>query len=138
MINNRKVRIMTKLAIYEKGEGKEDLKINNYFRRDYLRNNFLKTFVAVTIGFVLIAGMRVVYKLEYIIQNAINLDYALIIKQLVGLYVLLLTVYSMAGLVHGMLKLAGSRHRFSKYFNMLKKLRTIYNEENSSAKRRKQ
>ena len=73
MINNRKVRIMTKLAIYEKGEGKEDLKINNYFRRDYLRNNFLKTFVAVTIGFVLIAGMRVVYKLEYIIQKKQNL-----------------------------------------------------------------
>ncbi len=136
MIDNRKVRLMTKLAMYERGEGKEDLKINSYFVRDYLRNNFLKNCIFVTVGFVLIAGMRVVYKLEYIVQNAVNLDYTIIIKQLVALYILLLAVYSMMGLVFGMLKIRKSKHRFAKYFNMLKKLRTLYNSENASPKRR--
>ena len=41
MVNMRKVRLMTKLAIYEKKEGKEDIKLGKYFRRDYVRLKIL-------------------------------------------------------------------------------------------------
>ena len=50
MLNNRKVRLMTRLAIYEQTEGKEDVRISKYFRTDYVRLNVLKSIVAVTVG----------------------------------------------------------------------------------------
>ena len=47
MLNNRKVRLMTKLAIYEKEDGKEDIRLGRYYRGDYVRYQLLKTIVAV-------------------------------------------------------------------------------------------
>ena len=34
MLNEEKVRVMTKLAIYEQGEGKKYLPISKYYRSD--------------------------------------------------------------------------------------------------------
>ena len=71
MVNNRKVRLMTKLAIYEKGAGREDLKLNRYFRRDYLRSRMLTSFVATTIGFAFLVGLIVLFEMDYIVSNAV-------------------------------------------------------------------
>lgn len=48
MLNDRKIRLMTKLALYERKEGKEDIKLSKYYRTDYVRLQVLKTVVAVT------------------------------------------------------------------------------------------
>ena len=45
MVNMRKVRLMTKLAIYEKKEGKEDIHLGKFFRRDYVRLKNLQNIV---------------------------------------------------------------------------------------------
>ena len=50
MLNNRKVRIMTQLAIYEKGEGKKDFKLSKFYKTDYARFNVLKTALMVTLS----------------------------------------------------------------------------------------
>ena len=129
MINNRKVRLMTRLAIYEKGEGKEDLKLNKYFRRDYLRARMLGSFVAVTVGFVFTVGLVILYNMDFFVSNAVNIDYMLLMKQLVAVYVMLLVIGVMASLVFGMLHYNHSRNKLGKYFRMLRRLRSIYNEE---------
>ena len=36
MIDPKKVRLMTKLAVYEEGPGKKDLKINCYSKKTYV------------------------------------------------------------------------------------------------------
>ncbi len=50
MLNEKKIRLMTRTAIYEKREGKEDLKVNSYCGSDYVRFNMLKTLIGVTIA----------------------------------------------------------------------------------------
>lgn len=37
MLNKDKIQIMSRCAMYEKGQGKEDLAINRYFQGDYVR-----------------------------------------------------------------------------------------------------
>ena len=36
MLKEEKIRLMTKLARYESGEGKEELRIARYYRSDYI------------------------------------------------------------------------------------------------------
>ena len=36
MLDEQKIKLMTKLAFYEKREGKEDFKISEYYRKDYV------------------------------------------------------------------------------------------------------
>ena len=129
MVNMRKVRLMTKLAIYEKKEGKEDIRLGNFFRRDYVRLKNLQNIVIVTIGYLLILGMIGAYRMEYLIKEAVNLDYIGIGKLILGVYVIIITVYVMIALVGYGLYYDYSRKKLSKYFRMLRLLRSMYQEE---------
>ena len=129
MVNMRKVRLMTKLAIYEKKEGKEDIRLGTFFRRDYVRLKILQNIVIVTIGYLLVLGMIGAYQMEYLIKEAVNLDYIGIGRLILGIYVILITVYVMAALVGYGLYYDYSRKKLSKYFRMLRLLRNMYQEE---------
>lgn len=129
MVNMRKVRLMTKLAIYEKKEGKEDIKLGKYFRRDYVRLKILHNIVAVTIGYLLVLAMVIAYQMEYLIKEAVNLDYIGIGKNILGIYIIIITVYVMAAMVGYSLYYDYSRKKLAKYFRMLRLLRSMYQEE---------
>ena len=129
MVNNRKVRLMTKLAIYEKKEGKEDIKLSKYFRRDYVRLHLIYNIIAVTIGYLLVLALICAYQMEYLIKEAVRLDYIGIGKIILGIYIIILTVYVMASLIGYSLYYDHSRKKLAKYFRMLRRLRSIYQEE---------
>ena len=129
MVNMRKVRLMTKLAIYEKKEGKEDIKLGKYFRRDYVRLKVLHNIVAVTLGYILVLGLIIAYQMEYLIKEAVTLDYIGMGKTILGTYIIVVTVYIMVAMVGYGLYYNYSRKKLSKYFRMLRRLRSLYQEE---------
>ena len=129
MINMRKVRLMTKLAVYEQKEGKDDIKMGKYYRRDYVRSKILHNVIAVTVGYILVLAMIIAYQMEYLIREAVNLDYAGIAKLILGVYVILMTVYIMITMVGYGLYYDYSRKKLAKYFRMLRRLRTMYQQE---------
>ena len=53
MINEEKVKIMTKLAMYEQGKGRKYLPVSKYYRSDYIGLALIKNFFLVTIGYCL-------------------------------------------------------------------------------------
>ncbi len=136
MIDNRKVRLMTKLAMYETGEGKEDIKLNRFFRRDYLRKRMLVSFLATTIGFVFLVGLIVLFEMDYFVSNAVNMDYFMLIRRVVAVYIVLLAIDVMGSLVYGMLHYNKSRNKLAKYYRMLRHLQAYYKEEESAAAER--
>ena len=54
MLNEEKIKIMNKLAMYEQGEGKKYLPVSRYYRSDYIGLAMIKNFFLVTIGYCLI------------------------------------------------------------------------------------
>ena len=131
MLNNRKIRIMTKLATYEEKEGKEDIALSKYYKTDYVRLNVLKTFMSASFGYLLLLIMVVVYKSEYLIENAVDLDYKSLFTSILGYYLIILTVMIVGTLIGYSIKYDKSRKQLSLYFRMLKKLRMIYREEDA-------
>lgn len=129
MLNNRKVRLMSRLAMYEQSEGKEDVRMSKYFRTDYVRLNVLKTVVAVTLGYLLVLVLLIVYHSEYLIREAVTLDYKGILLRYVGIYIIILVVYCSFAMIGYMLKYRASRKKLAKYFRMLRRLRSLYREE---------
>ncbi len=133
MLNNRKVRLMTQLAIYEKGEGKEDFKLSKYYKSDYARLQVLKTALMVTISYVILVGLYVLYKLQYILDNILSIDYKGIGWTILGIYIGIISVYLILTLLGYSLKYSMSRKKLKKYFRMLRKLKAIYKEEDEYA-----
>lgn len=129
MLNNRKVRLMTRLAMYEQTEGKEDVRISKYFRTDYVRVNVLRAMVAITMGYLLILLLLIVYHSEYLIREAVTLDYRGMITRYIGIYIVILTAYGAVCMIGYMIKYRASRKKLAKYFRMLRRLRSLYREE---------
>ena len=44
MLNEEKIKIMNKLAMYEQGEGKKYLPVSRYYRSDYIGLAMIKKF----------------------------------------------------------------------------------------------
>lgn len=132
MINIRKTRLMTKLALYETGEGREDIRLSKYYKTDYVRLQILKTVLAVTIGYILILLMVGLYKSEYLIAEAVNLDYRAIGITVLVIYIILLTIYIVGTIIGYSIKYDLSRGKLTWYFRLLNIMKKIYREEEGS------
>ncbi len=132
MINIRKTRLMTKLALYETGEGREDIRLSKYYKTDYVRLHILKTILAVTVGYLLILLMVALYKSEYLIAQAVNLDYKAIGVTVLVIYVVLVTVYVVGAIIGYSIQYDLSRGKLTRYFRILKIMKKIYREEEGS------
>jgi hypothetical protein len=129
MLNNKKIRMMTKLAVYENKEGRDDIHLSKYYKTDYVRYQVLKSIISATIGYLLILVLVVLYKSEYIIQNAVTLDYKTIGVYVLGIYIILITAYGLGSIVGYSMKYDTSRKKLAKYFKLLKRLQKVYNDE---------
>ncbi|MCQ2506994.1 MAG: hypothetical protein MJ113_07490 [Lachnospiraceae bacterium] len=126
MLNSRKVRLMTKLAVFEEQQGKEDVKLSNYYRGDYVRLNVMKTIISTTVGFLILLALFAAYKMEYIVNEAINLNYGTILRLILAVYFAVLIVYIFATTIYYFLKYSKSRNRLTRYYRMLRRLKKIY------------
>lgn len=133
MLNNRKVRLMTRLAMYEQNEGRKDMKLSKYYKIDYARFNVLKTAVVVTIAYLVIVGLVLLYKLQYILDNILTVDYKSMGWTILGVYIGVMSFYIIVTLLGYSLRYRASRKKLGKYYRMLGKLKTMYNEEEAYA-----
>lgn len=93
MLSEEKIKLMTKLSIYEKRTGKKTMKLTKYFQMDYVSWNMLKTGVAVTIGYLLIVAVYIVCHFETLVEEIYTMDYIALGREIVTKYVLLLAAY---------------------------------------------
>lgn len=129
MLNTNKVRLMTKLALYETKEGKEDIRLSKYYKTDYVRYQVIKSILCATIGYVLILLLVFIYKSEDIIKDAVTLDYKTIGTYILGVYIIVIAIYGLGSSVGYAIKYDLSRKKLSRYYKLLKRLNKIYNEE---------
>ena len=58
--------VMTRMAAYEAGNGKKDRAVCSFFRSDFVGFQLLKTWIAVTAAFCILAGIWLLYRLDEI------------------------------------------------------------------------
>lgn len=131
MLNNKKIRNMTKLSMYEQGCGKEDIAMAKFYKSDYVRYNILKTCVSVTLAYLLILLMIVVYNSEMIISEAVSMDWRAIGMKALAVYILIMTAYIIGSIIGYNVKYEKSRARLARYYKRLRHLERQYKEKSS-------
>jgi hypothetical protein len=134
MLNNDKIRLMTKLAVYESKVGKDDIRLSKYYKTDYVRYQVIKSILCATLGYGLILILIILYKSEYLIKNAVTLDYKTIGMYVLGFYIIIAAIYGLASIVIYSTKYDISRKKLGRYFKLLKRLNKIYSDESSETK----
>ena len=61
MLNEKRIRLMTKLARYESGEGKEELRIARYYRSDYIGLAMFRNFFLASLAYLVILLLAAAY-----------------------------------------------------------------------------
>ena len=120
---------MTYLAKEEKSEHSEKFRIMDFYKYDYIRYNLIKNFLSVSVGYVMLLGLAALYKAEYLIANLMFLDFKKLVVITIGLYVLLLIVYSFVTVWQCSKQYEKSRRHVKKYYKLLDLLQKFYDGE---------
>ncbi|MDO5155130.1 MAG: hypothetical protein Q4D51_04115 [Eubacteriales bacterium] len=122
MVNEEKVKLMSKIAIYEKRQGKQEIPMNEFYKGDYVRIHTLKAVVSATIAFVVVVAMVMVYKMDYILSNVLKMDYRQIISEIVMVYGIWVVIYWLFARILYAVRYEKSRSNIIIYNHHLKKI----------------
>ena len=74
MLNEERIKLMTKMASYEAKEGKRNVSIGNYFRGDYISLQVIKSIISATIAFLIVLALFVFYDFEFFMSDIYKMD----------------------------------------------------------------
>ena len=125
MLDEKRVKLMTKLALYEETQGKDDFKVSEYYRKDYVGMHMICTFLWVTIGYVCLAGLLALAGMDAIISK---MSVGFLIVAVAGYFVLLILFLSLTSRIYNK-KHQHARNRVKMYNHDLIKLLKMYEKE---------
>ena len=127
MVNEKKVRLMTQLALDEKRFYKDELDESGYFRSDYIRSNTLKL-LGYSISYLLIMGLVAMYYVDYLFTNVVQMDMQSMVWLAGCIYVGLLLIITLFCVLFYMTKYTNNRKRLRKYMMEIDKLQKFYRD----------
>ena len=128
MVNEKKVRLMTQLALDEKLLYKDELDESGYFRSDYIRSNTLKVLLGYSISYLLIMGLVAMYYVDYLFTNVVQMDMQSMVWLAGCIYVGLLLIITLFCVLFYMTKYTNNRKRLRKYMMEIDKLQKFYRD----------
>lgn len=132
MLNEEKIRLMTRLALYEQKEGKKDLPLSKYYRTDYLALKMINSTIVMTLGYILLLATIVLIKIEELLSDIVNMDLVAMGRNILIIYVILFVVNMAATYFVSSYRFKRSRGNLNNYNSYLKDLYMIYKKEENS------
>ena len=100
LLNENKVKMMTKMAIYEKNEGRKMLRNAKYYKSDFIAFDILKNIIAVTLAYIIIVVLYAFCNIETMVTYIGSMNYAKIGGKIAVYYIIMLVTFSViAGFV---------------------------------------
>ena len=125
MVNEEKVRLMTKLAVFEENKGKKTIPIGDYYRSDFISKNLLLGFITGTIAYFLLFAIWAVYQGEKLVQRLLALDFGHIIFLVIVFYGIFMVLYLTICYLVGDYRYRRSVKSLNSYKKALKRLENM-------------
>ncbi len=129
MLNNDKIRLMTKLALYEQKEGKKNIAGGKYYRSDYVSLAMINSAIIATLAYILILGSIVLVNIETVLSVMTAFDMLELGRIVVVAYIIYMLIYLTITYIIARLRYDNIKSELKSYDNNLKELYTIYKKE---------
>ena len=129
MVNRDRVRTMTRLAIYEEGQGIQDDKMNGYFKNDYIVSHLVRSFVSGTIAFLLIVVMYCCYYYDTLLIRVFENRISGIVTTAITLYAAFMIFFLAVTFFVYRWRFNATRGRLNRYRRRLDHLKESYDKE---------
>lgn len=129
MLSEERIILMTRMASYEQGEGRENVKIGNYFRSDYITVQVLKAVVCGTVAFLVMFGIYLLCNFDEFMEKLYKIeDLLAFAKEVLTYFCAMVGGYSVLTYIVCTWRYVSAKKSLKLYYHNLKKLGSMYNE----------
>ena len=126
MLKEEKIHLMTRLAFYEKREGKHTIPIGKYYKKDYVALKMLQTAFATAIAYFCILAIWVLGQMENLLEglkdmNFVSLGFNVILGFVITELIFLVVAYRLYSK-----KYTEAKKSLKPYYQDLKHLNQYY------------
>ncbi|MCI8326663.1 MAG: hypothetical protein HFI37_02685 [Lachnospiraceae bacterium] len=129
MIQEERVRYMTRLAIYDENRSKINKKQMQYHRRDYMAFEMIKSFFCGSAVFVLVALLIGIYLTESGMKGIATSDFFRLLLLLFVIYMIFMVLFLVSTYHIYSARYEKGRRESREYYNILKKVNELYEQE---------
>lgn len=129
MLNEKRVKHMVKLALYESRGGEEEIKASSYYKKDYVSFHVIMSVIWLTVAHILLSVLIGMACIQTLVEESnFNLVVTIVVVA-VAVYILLLILYLVFSRKFYKKKHARAYHRVKKFKEGLNILEDMYREE---------
>lgn len=128
MINEEKVRLMTKTSLLEKSS-RNQFNINQYYKKDFICYHVILLWICVTIAFTMIAGGAAVVYIEQYPEAAQKLDWRYVLFTILMVYIIIVVLYVIIAMLVYSKRYDRAQTLIKKYTGALRQLEKEYERE---------
>lgn len=129
MVNEERIKLMTRMAAYEKEEHKKNKTIVSFFKSDYISMQTLKSIVYTTIAFAIMFGLYVLYDFEIFMKEIYQMDIFEFAKSVIIVYGIFMGIILVITYIVSLYQYNRALQSTKLYYANLKKLSRDYGEE---------
>lgn len=132
MLNEERVKHMTKMAFYETKGGSDDLKTSSYFKKDYIGFNTFWSAFWMTIAYIILVSILWMTFMGGLLEMLSSKQMLAIVFSFLGIYFILLIAYIRYAKIIYKRKHAIAYHRVCRFKDELEQLEKLYEKEDSN------
>lgn len=129
MVNEARVKELFKIAVFDQNSEKHYRQMEEYYRRDYLGKEMLKSFFSGTIAFAMLAGIYLVYGMEEFLNSLATLDYIEAATTVAMAYAIFMVIYMGITYIVYQIRYSRGRKKLKTYFGHIKRVNGMYDRE---------
>lgn len=128
MVNEEKLRTMTRLASYEKNVSEKEQREGGYYKSDYIRSHLIVTLGSYSVAFLLLLVLIALYHFDYLVSVADIREMRNLILTAAAVYILLMLGCIFFTITTYSEKYHRAKKKRKEYIRELKKLETFYRQ----------
>ena len=129
MVNEDRIKLMTRMAAYEKEEHKKNKTIVSFFKSDYISLQMLKSTVFTTIAYGILFALYILYDFEIFMKDIYQMDIFGFGKSVIIVYLIFIGIILVITYVVSLYQYNRALQSTRLYYMNLKNLSQIYGEE---------
>ena len=129
MLNEERIKLMTRMASYEDNEGRKNVAVSRHFRSDYVSLQVIKAIICATIAYMIVCGAYIYYDFEEFMSNIYKIDLLDLAAKMLKYYMIFTVTYCVLVYIAFSVKYGKAKKNLKRYFNNLKLLGAMYNKE---------
>lgn len=129
MLNESRIKLMTRMASFEANEGKKSMAIGTYFRGDYIGKEVIKSIVYGTVAYLICIGLYIAYEFEFLLSDIYKMDLLGFGRKMAFNYLKFIVLYGIITYIVYALRYQKARRNLRAYYNNLRRLNSMYKKE---------